>query len=287
MMRHAILSRLEDGTLNYAQSLETLRDHLRIGQAYHATDLMGQTYRALALVERDQGHLRQAEAVLQRALHQLDKAPAATQGLLTLTLADLYRDQNRLKEALHHYIQADAQLAASAQHHWLVALTQQGWVQLALADTRAAQTCLSKAAAARTPTTPDTQRIAIRLGQAELALARGKTSAAWEAVTHAVALAIERDDRLCLASAFLTQSHIASQTGQSADDYVYATRWLLQTATLPATQARFWLHEAYYQRQHHNLGLTTRLAREALTIFQNLGNEQEARLAQRLCYAAV
>lgn len=287
MMRHAILSRLEDGTLNHAHSLETLRDHLRVGQAYQDSALLGQTYRALALVERDQGHLRQAEATLQRALRQLDKAPAPAKGLLTLTLADLYHYQNRLNEALHHYTQAEAQLTASAHHHWLAALTQQGWVNLALADAPAAQTCLSKAAAARTPTTPDTHRIDIRLGQAELALARGKTNAAWQAVTDAVALAIERDDRLCLASAFLTQSHIASQTGQSADDYVYATRWLLQTTALPATQARFWLHEAYYQRQHHNLGLTTRLAREALTIFQNLGNEQEVRLAQRLCYAVV
>lgn len=288
-IRFEIFERMERGTLNYKRDIGTLHKHLELAQEMQNPKLIGQTHNMIGIIDQGMGHFVKAEKHLVAAYEIVEplgeyKLMASIQN----NLGEVYRRTYRLKEAAAVYENAQPLFEKAGDQVGLcTAQCNVGLTWLAMGNYTNAESWFRSVIEATRNTSWDhiATLIEAHNGLAEIHLQRHEYDVAWAHTDESERLAIERDFKIALALTHLTRAHVAENDPKRrsmASGYYRMARQGLRASGTPILLARTLLEEARYQGRHGQPDDSVRLASESLGMFQELGLEEETRLAQTI-----
>ncbi len=288
-IRMDIFERLQRGKLNYERDTSTLRKHAQLAETMREPILCGQLHDMLGIVEENTGHFDSAAYHLNKAYHIFEmEQDTLRMGRVQNNLGELYRHSARYESALAAYTRARDFLKQAGDLTSLPLVESNlGLARLAMGEYDRAEdhflNVISMTAAE--PWNHLNTLIEARRGLAEICLANNNLAEAWRQVGEAFRMASGSERALMLAEVNLTRAHIAEADPNSPEPpstYYESARTGLQNHHAPTIMARVFLDEARYQQRRSNVEAASRLAREAYSLFRDLGLEEEAGMAHTL-----
>jgi tetratricopeptide (TPR) repeat protein len=286
-IRTRIYDQMQRGELHYFRDMHTLGKHLQIAREMNDSRLIALTHNMMGIIESRMGNFEKAEG------HFQDTYAAAAliedYGLMSSAhnnLGEMYRRLGNQNGAVRAYEKARqlANVAGNTRKRH-VADSNLGLAWLSLEDYANAESCFRRVfeedgldPAAKLPAL-----IQAECGMAEICRERGDFASGWDYLRNSERLAQERDDKILMALVYQTQAHLAEADPQKSDQaaayYKRANETLRLAGTPLSSRAQILLEEARYQQRHHHNPEAIKLAQEALTIFQGIQLDGDAKIA--------
>lgn len=284
-----LYERLFRGEVDFERDMTTIKKHIALAEQMNEPVLAGEIHTLAGLMCLFTGYIEKAIDYHEKAFPLFASQDDFYQmGRIKNNLGDIYRTIGDYGQALTHFQEAsdllqkaddDTKLSTIASNIGLVWLAMDNTTRAekhfqAVLDTTKSVTWMHVAAITES-----------RRGLAEVHLAREEYAEAWQQANAAAELARGSSNFLSLSEVNLTRAHIAEadpNATEPASHYYQLSREGLSQHSARNVLARALITEARYQRRHNNLQDAERLAKEARTLFTEMGMEEEARYAMAM-----